>query len=120
MPSSDEPVEVTEASVTLSVPPWSMSTAWPVPAIETLEMVSVPTVPPPSSMPSAAALVVLMLKPDSVLFWASSTPSSAPVTWMVGIRPPDPTSMVTPLTTRFWPWPTSVCPLARLMPLASL
>ena len=44
--------------VTLSVPPWSMSTAWPAPAIETLEMVSLPTVPLPSSMPSAAALVV--------------------------------------------------------------
>ena len=92
MPSSDAPVEVTESRVTLSVPPWSMSMAWPVPEIETSEMVSVPTVPPPSSMPSAAALVVLMLKPESVLFWARSTPSPpAPVTWMVGVRPADPT-----------------------------
>ena len=55
MPASSVPVDETESRTTLRVPPWSMSIAWPVPEIATLEIVRVPTVPPPSSMPSAVA-----------------------------------------------------------------
>ena len=54
------------------MPPWSMSTIWPVPDLPTSEIVSVPTVPPLSAMP--APLVLPMSRPETVLFWATLTP----------------------------------------------
>ena len=89
--------------MTLSVPPWSMSMIWPVPELPTSEMVSVPTLPPLSAM--SAPLVLPMSRPETLLFWATLTPSPA-VASMVGRSGPDAT-------------PVRVWPLSRLMPSAS-
>ena len=79
----------------------STSIAWPrlLPTpMPTLEIVSVPTVPPPSSMPTAVALFMPTSRPLIVLFWASWMPwLPAPVTTMTGVSP------AAPVATRMLP-----------------